>query len=205
MFPESSTPPCQTRKPLIPRSAIPATPIRHTVLYAALIPRESPRRTPFASANVLQCRDKNLFSFLHLFTPAYPAPPLSHSAGAPMSPEDGAPKPITPHRTAFVTVLQLPENMPSLFCQPFYAGSPPRSHSNPSRKYVSFLSPQPTFKKLTYLRPTLHTRTNPFGQPFIIVTGNQSHHCNNSTIQFPPSQALPAGSLNCLRLRHPPN
>lgn len=33
--------------------------------------------------------------------PAYPAPPLSHSAGAPMSLEDGAPKPITPHRTAF--------------------------------------------------------------------------------------------------------
>ena len=46
-------------------------------------------------------RDKNLFSFLHLFMPAYPAPPLSHSAGAPMSLEDGAPKPITPHRTAF--------------------------------------------------------------------------------------------------------
>lgn len=39
--------------------------------------------------------------------PAYPAPPLSHSAGAPMSPEDGAPKPITPHRTAFAILFTM--------------------------------------------------------------------------------------------------
>lgn len=39
--------------------------------------------------------------------PAYPAPPLSHSAGAPMSLEDGAPKPITPHRTAFAILFTM--------------------------------------------------------------------------------------------------
>ena len=54
--------------------------------------------------------------------PAYPAPPLSHSAGAPMSLEDGAPKPITPRRTAFAIPFTMRPTSSYLFCHLLLAG-----------------------------------------------------------------------------------
>lgn len=154
MFPESSTPnPCQTHKSLIPHSAIPAIPIRHTVPYTALIPREPPRHTLFTSANVLQCRDKNLFSFLHLFTPAYPAPPLSHSAGAPMSPEDGAPKPITPRRTAFAILFTMRPTSTRSLLPSSSRGLNPRSPFSLPLHFVCLFPQLPHIQKQSHQIP----------------------------------------------------
>ncbi len=145
MFPESSTPPCQTHKPLIPHSAIPSIPIHthpsHRLIHGPDTPRISTPH-PFASANLLQCRDKNLFSFLHLFTPAYPAPPLSHSAGAPMSLEDGAPKPITPHRTAFAILFTMRPTSTQSLLPSSSRGLNPRSPFSLPLHFVC-LFPQP--------------------------------------------------------------